>query len=1106
MSETNNIEAAISALEAQRRALGDAVVDAALKPLREALTAAAKGDAEPPKLKQVSILFIDVAGSTAMESKLDPEEISELMDRALRRFTTIVEDRRGRVFNYTGDGLLAAFGADEAREQDTENAVHAGLDIIGEAARLQADFAKNSLVASFKVRAGIDTGPVLLGGGVDGEHNIRGSAVNLAARMEQSAPVGALRVSHNTYRLVRGLFDVTQEAAIFVKGFDEPLRTYLVQCAKPRAFRVATRGIEGLETRMVGRDRELAALQHAFKALHESHALSVLSVVAEAGVGKSRLLYEFENWAEVQPQTCVLLKGRAQPQTQQQPYGLLRDILAWRFQIADNDSAEDARQKLADAMSPMFAGEGDAPIHILGHLIGLDFSASPHLQGILGDPQQVRARAFHAATLLLRQMAAKAPLVLFLDDLHWADEGTLDFLNHLSKTNSDVAILLIAFTRPALFDRRPQWIRTEAPAQRIDLSPLGRDQTRELADVLLQKLNVVPPGLRELITAGSDGNPFFMEETVNLLLDEGAIVPSADGAWRVEPQKLRAVRVPATLKGVLQARLDALAAAERVALQQASVIGFLFWDRALAALDHRSPVALDPLARRGFVVAQAMSALADAREFTFQHHLLHQFIYDSVLKRERRDYHARAAAWLAALAAERGTEYLGLTGQHFERAGATIEAIDYYTRAAESAAARDAREAAFDFAARALALAPTSDHATRWRLFATREPLLALQEDRTKHFAELDSLEAEAEALSDDARRAEAVARRAAAHSDGGEYQKAEALARRALPIAEGAGATAIAARLYGQLAKDVRRMGRFAEARPLAEKGLALARGLGDRAVEAAAMKSLGTILSEQGDSLAGMELTRGALAIFRETGDRVREADTYNSLGDNYMRIGDYTTACELLREGLRLARELGWTFTESVVLLNLATVAHMSGDQDGAVADARAAAKIAAANNARDLEAAAHLPLGLAQMALGHQDAARAALTRSRDLFIQNDGPHLALEPTAALGLLSLAQGDRASALQAANEIVGHLAQGRDLNGTEEPFRIRLSCYQVLNELGDARANGVLVETHAALQAQAARILDDDLRRRFLSEIGHHRAIVVAWESTLSQDKHA
>ena len=301
--------------------------------------------------------------------------------------------------------------------------------------------------------------------------------MNLAARMEQSAPEGGLRISHNTYRQVRGLFDVTEEPAIRVKGIEEPVRTYLVQQAKPRAFRVASRGIEDLETRMVGRDAELSSLQQAFNALHASRARHSLLIVADAGVGKSRLLYEFENWAEVQGNPYVILKGRAQPQARQQPYGLLHEMVAWRFQIADTDTQEAARQKLITGLAPWFAGGDEAPIHLLGHLIGLDFSSSPHVRGILADPQQIRTRGFHAAAHLLRSMASApargAPILMILEDLHWADDGTLDFLSYLDTANRDVAMLMIASTRPSLFDRRPNWIE-DATSTRIDLAPLGR--------------------------------------------------------------------------------------------------------------------------------------------------------------------------------------------------------------------------------------------------------------------------------------------------------------------------------------------------------------------------------------------------------------------------------------------------------------------------------------------------------------------------------------------------------------------------------------------------------------------------------------------------------
>src|ERR1700704_5151128 len=361
LTERGRIEAAIAALEAQREVLGDAVVETALSPLRANLRALSDSESQAPKLRQVSILFTDLVGSTAMGRTLDPEDTHELMDRVLRRFTAIVGERGGRVLKYTGDGLLAAFGANEAQEDDAENAVRAGLTIIEETKHLASDIAGDIHPAGFKVRVGIDTGSVLLGGSLEGESNIRGNAVNLAARMEQSAPEGCLRVSHNTYVHVRGLFNVTEEPPIKVKGIDEPLRTYLVRGAKPRAFRVVTRGIEGIETRMVGRDGELAALQRAFKALYKERSLRAMTVVADAGVGKSRLLYEFENWAEVQPETWFILKGRAQPQTRQRPYGLLRDILAWRFQIADSDTAATARRKLVANLAPVFAAGGGSP-------------------------------------------------------------------------------------------------------------------------------------------------------------------------------------------------------------------------------------------------------------------------------------------------------------------------------------------------------------------------------------------------------------------------------------------------------------------------------------------------------------------------------------------------------------------------------------------------------------------------------------------------------------------------------------------------------------------------------------------------------------------------
>ena len=670
-------------------------------------------------------------------------------------------------------------------------------------------------------------------------------------------------------------------------------------------------------------------------------------------------------------------------------------------------------------------------------------------------------------------------------------------MRHLLAVSRDIPLLLVAFTRPMLFDHRPDWgdPGPDPGSSRIPLTPLGAAHSDALADALLSLIDAVPAGLRELVTGHGDGNPFFMEEIVKMLHDEGAIVADGAGRWRVSAQQLQAARVPTTLTGVLQARLAILRAEERVALQQASVIGFQFWDQALAALDSQSPRALDRLAGREFVVAQPQSAFEGAREYTFQHHLMHQFTYESMLKRDRRAYHASAAAWLAALASERGIEYLGATGEHHERAGQLVEAANYYTRAAESAAARDAHGAAFDYVGRALTLLAADDHAARWRLVATRESLLVHHDDRAQHAADLDALQSLAEALGDDAKRAEALLRRAAAHIDQGEYRLADSVARRALTFAEAAATTEIAARCHASLAVANRRMGDFAAARRLAEAGLALARQCAGRAIEARLLRSLAAILAESGEPVAGLALESQCVAIARETGDRGMEVDCLNSLGDNCIRLGDYAGARQHLGECLLLAKRIGRQDIESVVCINLAAIAHLRGDHAAAIAQANAALPLAVALGARDLEAASLLPLGLAEMALGHAQAARASLQRSRDLFEHNAGPHLALEPTAGLALLSLAQGDAAGAMAEVEKILAHLAAGGRLDGTEEPLRISLACHRVLAEAGDPRAAGVLATAHADLSARAQRIADPQARQRFLHDVPHHRAIVLA-----------
>jgi tetratricopeptide (TPR) repeat protein len=460
-----------------------------------------------------------------------------------------------------------------------------------------------------------------------------------------------VRISHDTLRLVRGLFETSELEAVKVKGIEQPLRSYLVERARPHTFRNPTRGIEGMVTRMVGRDAELAALGEALAHAALERTLVAVTVVGEPGIGKSRLMAEFRAGLEDTDQPCCLLLARAHPRSALHPYSLVRDLFAWHLRISDSDSPEAARDKLLRSFAPLFANEGEAPVHALGHLIGLDFSGSPHVQELLTDEARLRETAFAAASLALRRIAETrmAAVVVVIDDLHWADSGSMDLARHLLAHDRDMPMLCVFLSRPTLFEREPGWTEGDAAHRRIDVRPLDKADSRELAESLLQHIRDVPEALRAIVTGGAEGNPFYMEELVKMLIDDGVIVVDREG-WRVLAERLQSAKVPATLTGVLQARLDALPPPERVALQQAAILGHVFWDQALAAVDPAAVGMLPALLHRHLVVPRDERPGADSGEYTFEHQVLQQVTYDSVLKAPRLQGHASAGAFWSARA------------------------------------------------------------------------------------------------------------------------------------------------------------------------------------------------------------------------------------------------------------------------------------------------------------------------------------------------------------------------------------------------------------------------------------------------------------------------
>jgi class 3 adenylate cyclase/tetratricopeptide (TPR) repeat protein len=1117
--EQLQLEAGIRALEAQRALLGDAIVDAMLAPARAKLATLSAPPAAPLEpaqaLKQVTILFLDVVGSTTLSQRLDPEAISAVMDDALSRGTAIVEDHRGRVLQYAGDNILAAFGSEGALEDDAERAVHCGLALLDLGKTLGAEVLATHQHAGFNVRVGVHTGNVLLGGGVDAEGTIRGIAVNVAARLEQTAPAGALRISHDVYAQVRGMFEVDVQEPLAVKGVDVPIQSYLVLHAKPRNFRVGTRGIEGVATRMIGRDAELEALQAAYRSVFEVRRLATVTVVADAGIGKSRLLYEFAAWSEARPERFCLFRGRATPQTGTQAFGLLRDVLAWRFQIQDDDSIAAARQKMEDGMVPLFVHDdgsdlAEAHAHLLGHLIGIEWLDSRHLKGILDDPKQIRNRAFHAAAQLFRRVSGShgSPVILQLEDLHWADGESLDFLNYLTEVNRDMPLLVLSFTRPTLFERRADWLvdqgHTEGLHQRIDLQPLGKGHSRDLANELLRKLPVIPAALRELLTGSAEGNPFYMEELVKMLIDQGAL--HTGETWRVDAQRLLVTQVPLTLAGVLQARLDGLPAQEKRALQQASIIGAVFWDQALAAIDAPAADQLPALAQRELALPRPDAPLDGLREYAFRHQLLHQVTYGTVLKREKREGHAKVAQWLGRLTDQEGAragDLLGLAAEHFDKAGDPAKAAEFHARAAEQAGQRMAHDRVLMHVGRALALlgevaAPAAQAELRWRLLAVRERTFSLQARRDEQAVDLDTLDALAGALDDDRRRAEAARRRGGRALAMADWAELERVARRGIACATRADDDRQRLSALRYLAEARVHQGDIDAGRDLAREALAETQRLGLRDIEVRLLQLLAVAASHQGEEVRAVDLDRQSLLLHRDAGDRVSEAIGLMNLGAGLLGLGDLPQARRELEAALQLLRANGDRVNEGWALGNLSALALRQGDEPRALALARQAVGVAQAAQARAVAVFAELAHGDAETALGRLSEAQQAYAQALALAREIGDPRQ-YDASAGLARVALAANDHVAALAAVQPLLGHVAAGGTLDGTTEPIRISLGCHQALACAGDSRAEAWLMRAHTMLMAQAEAIGlggGAELRQGYLQNIAWHREVVAAW----------
>jgi class 3 adenylate cyclase/tetratricopeptide (TPR) repeat protein len=1085
------IESSIAALQSQRALLGDEVVDTATAALRGEL---ATLQAEQPALADqhlslVSVLFLDIVGSTALSRSLDPEDIQAVLDGALAAFTTVVDQHGGRVLQYAGDSVLAVFGADEVHEDDAERAVLAGLALLRQG-QLQALLLKSRHPElDLGVRVGISSGRVLLGGGVDGASTIRGNTVNIAARMEQAAPPGALRISQETWRLVRGLFVVAEQPPLLIKGRDEPLQTYLVHSAIESPASASRRGVQGVRVPLLGRDDELALLQQAFAdvASGRTGQLSV-TVVADAGLGKSRLFDELDLWWQHHHAGLSLLIAQAAEGRRGQSYGLMRELFMRHLGLDARDVTGDLRTAWLQAVQPVLGDRSSAAV--LGHLLGLNFSDETEVHALRNDARALRDRAFFHAFQWLTQIALAAPpLVLALDDIHWADDGSLDFLEELQRAHAQLPLLLLSLARPLLLERRPQWCSSGDRARRINLAPLGALASQTLSKALLQHLPEVPAHLAQLVAQGAEGNPFFMEELVNMLIDQGAIEVQGD-RWTLAPNRLMALQLPTTLEGVLQARLSALPQDRRRALQLASVVGTVFWDQALQELDVAAVSALGELANRELIQPRQDSRLAGSSEYEFRHHTVHRVAYDNLLKRVRAVAHGLLARWLDKQPAAPALQ--DQIAEHFERAGDTALACAAWTRAAQAAQLRFANADALGHAARAWELTSDNDITARLAITLVRVRVLEHLADRPPFESAVLQLQQLAEGLGDAGWRSEAASWGARFEYHGGDAQAALRWAEQAVALAP-AGDLERSARAHSQVFFALARLGRQERAREAFLVSLRAAQQAGHAILEATIVNEEGNQAHRRGDVASAILHWQQALAVHRQEGHLANAGGTLCNLAFAALSIGDFEAAKLQFEQARELSERVGARHTVGVIDINLGLAWLNLGQAEHAQRCATQALAQSRSSGDRWAEAAALRVLGRAELLLGLGQAAQARFVASRELFDELKLGHLALEAVAALVDEALARGDVPAAAQHAQDI--HLRQqaGAGIEGTDEPMRILLAQWRAWVAASDPRAPAALLQAQQELLRRADRLTDPEQRQRFMQGVTAHRDIL-------------
>jgi len=635
----------------------------------------------PDERRRVTIVFADLSGFTAASEQMDPEAVKSLVDKCLLRLAEEVVAVGGVIDKYIGDSVMGLLGAPVAHEDDAERAVRAALAMQLAMPQLNAD-----LGTDFELRVGVNTGEVMAGA-VGDSYTVIGDPVNVAARLQSAGRPGSVTVGEQTWLATREAIEYVPLSPLSLKGKSEPVAAW--EAVRALARRAAQAAREGQDSPLVGRSQELDLLTSQFERVEREGRPHLATVIGEAGVGKSRLLNELVDLLGRGPSPPGVRIGHCLPYGTGIVYWALGEIVRTECEITNEDDSDAAWGKLVAAAERLLVaddGGGESAERraaLVARLIGLDTPLDAALT-VDEDPEQLRAASFSAVRALLEAMARERPLLLVVEDIHWADSGLLDLIEYIAQWVRG-GLLIVCLAREELLDRRAKWGGGRLNASTIVLEPLASGDTAELVEALLEG-SELDGGLVRAVAERSGGNPFFAEEIVLGLREQDA------GA-----------SLPESIQAVLAARLDSLESLERQVVQQAAVVGRTFWLGSLEEIAAPAQLesALAALQEKELIVASSGAQLSGEEEYAFRHVLIRDVAYAQLPKSVRYRRHREVAEFIERRVGDRRDEVVMVLAEHYERA-ATLGAeigLDAAERTPVEAQAIAQLEAAGDAAA-----------------------------------------------------------------------------------------------------------------------------------------------------------------------------------------------------------------------------------------------------------------------------------------------------------------------------------------------------------------------------------------------------------------------